>query len=84
VICTTQGEHKAALRRLAGIRAYAPSGARDRQHFEKTVLLEEVRVLRCDGQLRKSSAAWAAGLALQEALAEGGAEPDDDDSSRHD
>eukprot|EP01050_Picozoa_sp_SAG11_P017963 SAG11_NODE_2649_length_3126_cov_9.746614_6_plen_167_part_01 len=39
-----QGEHAAALGRLAAIRAYAPPGVRDRRHFERTVLLEESRV----------------------------------------
>lgn len=63
-----QGDHSAALARLASIRGYAPTGPTDLQHFEKTLLLEEARILRCDGQLERASAAFAGALARTEAL----------------
>eukprot|EP01052_Picozoa_sp_SAG31_P052632 SAG31_NODE_13081_length_894_cov_1.096855_2_plen_186_part_01 len=57
-----QGDHQAALSRLAKIRQWAPTKEMDRQHFERTVLFEEARLLRCAGELGNASDAYTAAL----------------------
>lgn len=56
--------HSEALAETAGLRDYAPPGEADRAHFERTLQLEESRLLWCDGQEIAATLALERGLQL--------------------
>ena len=64
--------HSEALAETAALRAYAPPGETDRAHFERTLLLEESRLLLCDGQDAAATVALERGLELNSGGGGGG------------
>ncbi len=56
--------HSEALAETAALRAYAPPGEADRTHFERTLQLEESRLLWCNGQTAAATLALERGLLL--------------------
>lgn len=60
--------HAEALAETAALRAYAPPGEADAAHFETTLLLQEARLLWCNGQDSAAIAALETGLDIDKLL----------------